>query len=43
MVLLAYCHGWSRDELAARYGRPAATVKTVLRRSLILLKECLGG
>jgi RNA polymerase sigma-70 factor (ECF subfamily) len=42
MVLLAYCHGWSRDELAARFGRPVATVKTVLRRSLIALKECLG-
>ena len=42
MVLLAYCHGWSRDELSARFGRPAATVKTILRRSLIALKECLG-
>jgi RNA polymerase sigma-70 factor (ECF subfamily) len=43
MVVLAYCHGWSRDELAERYARPAATVKTVLRRSLLVLKECLGG
>lgn len=43
MVLLAYCHGWSREELAKRYGRPVATVKTLLRRSLIMLKECLGG
>ncbi|MCB1499286.1 MAG: sigma-70 family RNA polymerase sigma factor [Bauldia sp.] len=43
MVLLAYCYGWSREELAGRYGRPAATVKTILRRSLIALKECLGG
>jgi RNA polymerase sigma-70 factor (ECF subfamily) len=43
MVLLAYCHGWSREELARRYGRPVATIKTLLRRSLILLKECLGG
>ena len=42
MVLLAYCHGWSREELAARYDRPVATVKTILRRSLIALKECLG-
>ncbi len=42
MVLLAYCYGWSREELASRYGRPVATVKTLLRRSLILLKECLG-
>lgn len=42
MVLLAYCHGWSREELAARFGRPTGTIKTVLRRSLIALKECLG-
>jgi RNA polymerase sigma-70 factor (ECF subfamily) len=43
MVLLAYCHGWSRDELASRFDRPVATVKTILRRSLMVLKECLGG
>ena len=42
MVLLAYCHGWSREELAGRFERPVATVKTILRRSLIALKECLG-
>ncbi len=42
MVLLAYCHGWSRDELAQRFSRPVATIKTLLRRSLIALKECLG-
>lgn len=43
MVLLAYCYGWSREELSRRFDRPVATVKTVLRRSLITLKECLGG
>lgn len=43
MVLHAYCHGWSRDELASRFDRPVATVKTILRRALITLKECLGG
>lgn len=43
MVLLAYCYGWSRDELSVRFERPAATVKTILRRSLMALKECLGG
>lgn len=43
MVLLAYCHGWSREELSGRFGRPVATVKTLLRRSLTALKECLGG
>jgi RNA polymerase sigma-70 factor (ECF subfamily) len=43
MVLLAYCQGWSREELARRFDRPVATVKTILRRSLIALKDCLGG
>ena len=42
MILLAYCYGWSREELSARFQRPVATVKTILRRSLIALKECLG-
>jgi RNA polymerase sigma-70 factor (ECF subfamily) len=42
MVLLAYCNGWSREELSNRFARPVATVKTILRRSLIALKECLG-
>ena len=42
MVLLAYCQGWSRDELSRRYDRPVATVKTILRRSLIELKDCLS-
>lgn len=42
MVLLAYCYGWSREELSSRFDRPVATVKTILRRSLIVLKECLG-
>jgi RNA polymerase sigma-70 factor (ECF subfamily) len=42
MVLLAYCQGWSREELARRFDRPVATVKTILRRSLMALKECLG-
>jgi RNA polymerase sigma-70 factor (ECF subfamily) len=43
MVVQAYCNGLSREELADRYQRPVATVKTILRRSLIQLKECLGG
>ena len=42
MVVLAYCEGFSRDELAAKYGQPVNTIKTWLRRSLMLLKECLG-
>jgi RNA polymerase sigma-70 factor (ECF subfamily) len=43
MVLLAYHRGWSREELAVRYKRPVTTIKTMLRRSLIALKECLDG
>jgi len=43
MVVLAYCQGWSREELAKRFDRPVATIKTLLRRSLIVLKDCLGG
>src|SRR5262249_14769756 len=43
MVLLAYHQGWSREELAARFNRPVTTIKTLLRRSLIALKECLDA
>ncbi len=43
MVLLAYCNGWSREELATRFDRPVATIKTLLRRSLLALKDCLSG
>ncbi len=43
MVLLAYYQGWSREELAAQYNKPSTTIKTLLRRSLALLKECLDG
>lgn len=42
MVLLAYCEGASRDELAAKYSEPVNTVKTWLRRSLAQLKGCLA-
>ncbi len=42
MVLLAYCEGLSREELAEKYGQPANTIKTWLRRSLIKLKGCLA-
>ena len=43
MVLLAYYNGWSREELSDRFQRPVATVKSLLRRSLELLKGCLDG
>ena len=43
MILLAYYQGFSREELSTRFSRPVTTVKTLLRRSLIVLKECLDG
>jgi RNA polymerase sigma-70 factor (ECF subfamily) len=42
-VLLAYHHGLTHEELAARLGRPAGTVKSWIRRSLLRLRQCLGG
>ena len=43
MVLLAYLQGWSREEIGHKFARPVNTIKTVLRRSLALLKGCLDG
>jgi RNA polymerase sigma-70 factor (ECF subfamily) len=40
-VILAYCEGRTREELAARFGAPANTVKTWLRRALLTLRGCL--
>jgi RNA polymerase sigma-70 factor (ECF subfamily) len=40
-VVLAYCSGLSREELAERFGRPVGTIKTLLHRSLKLLRACL--
>jgi RNA polymerase sigma factor (sigma-70 family) len=42
-VILAYCQGYSREELAERFGRPVGTIKTLLYRSTRLLRECLDG
>lgn len=40
-VVLAYCEGYSRGELAQRYDRPVNTIKTWLHRALAALKSCL--
>jgi len=40
-VVLAYCEGLSREELAQRYDRPVNTIKTWLHRTLASLKGCL--
>lgn len=42
LVRLAYIDGLSREALALRTGRPVATIKTWLHRSLKQLKDCLG-
>lgn len=41
MIVRAYCNGDSREELAARYGKPVNTIKTLLHRGLASLKTCL--
>jgi DNA-directed RNA polymerase specialized sigma24 family protein len=40
--VLAYMHGLSHGELAARVGVPLGTMKSWLRRSLLALRECLA-
>jgi RNA polymerase sigma-70 factor, ECF subfamily len=42
-VKAAYMEGYSYQELADRLDQPINTVRTWLRRSLMSLKECLGG
>jgi RNA polymerase sigma-70 factor (ECF subfamily) len=41
MVVLAYCEGLSREELAVKYRQPVNTIKTWIRRALAQLKGCL--
>lgn len=43
IVVLAYLDGLSREELSNRFGKPVATIKTWLHRSLAQLKDCLGS
>lgn len=40
-IVLAYCGGYSREELAMRYERPVNTIKTWLHRGLAVLRTCL--
>lgn len=42
IVMLAYFNGMSREDLGAKFGRPVATIKTWIHRSLAQLKVCLG-
>src|SRR5579863_8206626 len=43
VLMLAYYRGLSREALARRFGRPVATIKTWLHRSLGQLRDCLGS
>ena len=43
VVLLAYYRGSSREALALRFGRPVATIKTWLHRSLAQLRDCMAS
>ncbi|WP_267425921.1 sigma-70 family RNA polymerase sigma factor [Methylobacterium sp. GC_Met_2] len=40
-VVLAYCKGYSREELARRFDHPVNTIKTWLHRALAALKTCI--
>ena len=42
VVVLAYAHGMSHGEMAARMKLPLGTVKSWVRRSLLSLQECMG-
>ena len=42
MVVLAYCHGLSREDLSRRFAAPVPTIKTWLHRSLAQLRACLS-
>lgn len=42
-ILLAYCYGFSREELAVQFNRPVNTIKTWLHRGLASLKSCLDA
>jgi RNA polymerase sigma factor (sigma-70 family) len=41
-ILLAYIHGLSHGEIAGRLGVPLGTMKSWIRRSLLLLRECMA-
>ncbi|MEO1204072.1 MAG: sigma-70 family RNA polymerase sigma factor [Pseudomonadota bacterium] len=40
-VMLAYCYGYTRDEIAAKLDTAAGTVKSWLHRGLQRLEQCL--
>jgi len=42
-IIRAYCEGYTAEELAVMLDRPAGTVKSWIRRSLVSLRECIDG
>ncbi|MCB1801645.1 MAG: sigma-70 family RNA polymerase sigma factor [Gammaproteobacteria bacterium] len=40
-LVLAYCEGYTHDELSQRVGSPLGTIKSWIRRGLLALKSCL--
>lgn len=42
VLVLAYVHGLSHSELAARLHVPLGTIKSWVRRSMFSLQECMG-
>ena len=40
-IVLAYCEGYTHQELSQRLTRPIGTVKSWIRRGLHLLKDCI--
>ena len=42
VILLAYVAGFSHGEIAARQNLPLGTAKSLIRRGLSALKECLS-
>ena len=41
-IILAFVHGLSHPEIAARLDQPLGTVKSWIRRGLLALRECLS-
>ncbi|GJD96926.1 sigma-70 family RNA polymerase sigma factor [Methylobacterium iners] len=42
MIVLAYLQGLTHGELAGRFGVPLGTMKSWIRRSLAVLKDCMA-